>query len=178
MKFTLTHEARHLLWALFIALDVALLFILVTVVDFSGSLYAGIAAVCLLAIIPGLFFVHGMSHSAYQITGEGLTIHRRANALHVLFQNILRVDRQQKTEQRERGAESVRITFRHFGKTETIELSPACSKSFVSDILEHCPQLTSSKKQVLVRNMSFDAARNALLEEPTSRERMDRQDLY
>lgn len=176
MKYTLTHEARHLLLALFIALDVALLFIVVTVVDSSGSLYAGIAAVCLLAIIPGLFFVHGMSRSAYQITAEGLTIHRRANALHVLFQNILRVDRQQKTEQR--GAESVRITFRHFGKTETIELTPACPKSFVSDILEHCPQLTSSKKQVLVRNMSFDAARNALLEEPTSRERMDRQDLY
>jgi hypothetical protein len=164
MKLKLTHEARHLMWAILIAFDVAVLFIVITVTEASAGLYAGIAAVSLLTIIPGLFFVHGLSRSAYQITPEGLTIHRRVGALHILFQNILRMDRQQKTASGK--GDSVRITFWHYGGKETIEVTPECSKSFVSDIRRYCPQLTSSKKMVLVRDASFEAAGASLREEP------------
>jgi len=127
----------------------------------SPVILTGTVVIVAIALVVGFLGLRFIAQSGIRFSESCMIIARPLGPLYIAYDCVSRVERV--TRSKNHRTEKVRVTFRHLGKESVLNLTPECPAIVASEILAHCPRLTSSRVCCLVRDQTFRAARESLL---------------
>ncbi|WP_193214589.1 hypothetical protein [Luteolibacter marinus] len=125
--------------------------------------WVGFEGLVILILVGGVMATWGkrfLVRSGYEVSDEGLIVHRALGSRMILYPTITRVDRVRRVASAR--TEMVRVTFRRGCKQEAVKIRVPRPDLLAAEVVRRCPQLKSSSAQKLARDRTFRAAEQLL----------------